>query len=147
LTHLRENAAPIIRYQIGDIVNIKNGGKYECECGVKLSVLNEIRGRENDLIRSPSGDYVHPEVFDYIMRYQTEIERFRIIEETVGKLRILLQVKKPMREVNIDLLVKKLEEHAGKDFEYIIEQTDSIPNEPGGKFRWVISKLHEKGDL
>ena len=147
LTHLRENAAPIIRYQIGDIVNIKNGGKYECECGVKLSVLNEIRGRENDLIRSPSGDYVHPEVFDYIMRYQTEIERFRIIEETVGKLRILLQVKKPMREVNIDLLVKKLEEHAGKDFEYVIEQTDSIPNEPGGKFRWVISKLHEKGDL
>jgi phenylacetate-CoA ligase len=141
LTHLREKATPIIRYQIGDIISIKNGGNSICKCGMTLSVLDEIRGRENDLIRSPDGNYIHPEVFDYIMRYQTGIKRFRVIEKAIGELLIILEVVEPKKPSDIDELVEKLSEFVGNEINFSIEQTDNIPNEPSGKFRWVISDL------
>lgn len=141
LTHLREKATPIIRYQIGDIASIKNSGESDCNCGMTLSVLDEIRGRENDLIRSPDGDYIHPEVFDYIMRYQPGIKKFRVIEEAIGKLHIMLEVSEPVSVSGIDALLIKLNEHVSNEFDFSIEQTNSILNEPSGKFRWVISKV------
>jgi len=137
ITHLTNYSFPLIRYNLGDIVSLS---KEKCSCRRGLSVLGRLSGRSNDLIRKPNGEYIHPELFDYIMRHQTGVKRYRVIEKTTGHLYLLLEMEHPLTEKQKNNLNKNLVHYIGDNFKIEIEVRKKIPNDPSGKFRWVISQ-------
>ena len=137
VTHLESHAFPLIRYKIGDLGILSDT---PCACGRGLSVLKQFAGRANDLIQKPNGEYVHAELFDYVMRYQEGVRRYRVIEEGVGHIRMLLETGHALSSQKKESLQANLRKHIGAEFRVDVEETDHIPNEPSGKFRWVISK-------
>jgi len=137
LTHLTNFGFPFIRYNQGDIVSLSSE---KCSCGRGLSIIRSFSGRSNDLIQKPNGEYIHPELFDYIMRYQPGVSRYRVIEESTGHLRLLLEMDKPLSKNQKENLHKGLLDYIEPDFKIDIEVTERIPNDSSGKFRWVISQ-------
>lgn len=139
ITYLTERSLPIIRYDLGDIIEVSEHDN-ECDNGITLKTFKKITGRANDLIKSPTGKYVHPELFDYTMRYFPGIERFKIIEKDIGILHVLLQSKDEIDEKRIDGLLEELNERMGGGFNLTCDVVPLIENEPSGKFRWVVGK-------
>lgn len=137
VTHLESFAFPLLRYKIGDLGKIS---KTPCPCGRGLTVLESFIGRSNDVIQRPNGEPVHPELFDYIMRYQTNIKRFRIVERSLGHLEVLLEITHDFSNNQLHDINKTFQEHLGNDFHITFTPTKMIPNSLSGKFQWVIGK-------
>jgi phenylacetate-CoA ligase len=139
ITVLHERALPILRYDLGDILSL-DSGEQACACGVNLRSLQMIAGRANDLIQSAKGSFVHPEMFDYTMRYFPGVERFRIVELDTGKIEIILQCPNEVKQRQLEKLRQDLLVRLKNEFEVSIRTTPRIENEASGKFRWVIRK-------
>src|SRR5690606_14535407 len=52
ITTLQNRLMPLVRYDVGDIVTLKNG---ECGCGRTLPLMGEIHGRTYEFITRPDG--------------------------------------------------------------------------------------------
>ena len=139
ITVLQERAIPIVRYELGDLVTLEPDEGI-CDCGVNLKSLKVLGGRANDLIQSPKGRFVHPEMFDYTMRYFPGVERFRIVELDIGKIEVILQCPNGVDASRLDWLKQDLLKRLKGEFEVSLSVTPLIRNEPSGKFRWVIRK-------
>lgn len=136
---LHERAIPILRYELGDLVTLEPA-REACGCGVNLRSLKVLGGRANDLLQSAKGSFVHPELFDYTMRYFPGVERFRIVELELGKIEVILQCPNDVESARLDDLKKDLVARLKGEFEVSLSVTPLIENEPSGKFRWVVRK-------
>ncbi len=137
VTHLRNFSFPLLRYKIGDLGRI---GSRHCPCGRRLSVLDKLSGRSNDLLRKPNGEFIHAELFDYVMRYQRGVKRYRVIEKERGHLSLLLEMDGELSNSQKNDLLDKLHAQVGDAVRCDVSRVDRLPNDPSGKFRWVIAK-------
>jgi phenylacetate-CoA ligase len=139
VTGLVNQSFPLIRYKLGDIVQFSQSDTV-CACGRQLAVLDKLIGRSNDLVRKPSGEYIHPELFDYVMRYQSGVRRYRIIEKDVGYLEVQLEMSGELHPAQRDDLRRGLEKSIGEDVTFEITSVPRLESDPSGKFRWVVSR-------
>ncbi len=138
VTHLRSFGLPLLRYRIGDVGSLSTE---RCSCGRELSVMKSLVGRDNDLIRRPNGEYVHPELFDYIMRYQPAVRKYRIVETGPGQITVKLETRRPLTSSEGAKLEKQFTEHLG-DMHVELSVVDHLSPDPSGKFRWVVGRGH-----
>jgi phenylacetate-CoA ligase len=87
VTVLHSQAYPIIRYQLGDYASLSDA---ECECGVRLSLLESIVGRTSGVIVTPQGRCFHSIVLYYVMKDYAEkfggVRQFRVRQTHVDRL-------------------------------------------------------------
>jgi phenylacetate-CoA ligase len=143
-TSLFNYAMPLIRYAIGDI-GIPSDGV--CGCGRTLPLMKMVEGRKDALLLLPSGQMLTPRAFTYAVhdfRFYPEIEKFRIIQNTVDSFEFNLKMKNPA--LPQDMLRRELYRHLsslldlqGARFE--INFVDDIPLDKNGKLSIVVSKL------
>lgn len=69
LTSLFKEAAPVIRYRIGDIASIVPG---TCRCGRTLRRLSKVKGRLDDMVKI-KGVPVYPTAIDAVLRSFPEL--------------------------------------------------------------------------
>lgn len=138
ITDLFIHSFPLIRYQLGDYL--------ETETVDGLRVIKKILGRSNDWIvfRDGTCKSFHP--FWKIIRRRPEILQFRVIQESLGLLRIILVKDRSASATNLeDAIVKDLRtEIRDGDIEYKIEWVDEIAPDPNGKLRVLISKVQQQ---
>ena len=75
LTSLTRKAMPLIRYRTGDITRKIEG---ECDCGLKLSRIDYLKGRADDRIIIGAAEKYYPIVFDQILDPIKEIKDYWI---------------------------------------------------------------------
>lgn len=138
ITPLMNLTFPLLRYRIGDLVEVAPGA---CPCGRQLLALKSIVGRDNDLVRKPDGRPVHAELFDYVMRQQPGVRRYRVVQRRADALEVLLETGGGVSPEQLDRLRETLLERVGREFFVEVRVVDRIPNDPSGKFRWVISEI------
>jgi phenylacetate-CoA ligase len=135
-TSLLNYATPLIRYELGDIVEVGEA----CSCGRGLPVLRRIQGRVKALVHLPNGDTCFPNVWNDLMTV-TKIRQFQMIQTSLQDIVLKLVVSAPLDEAERRSVTLAIHEKLLYDFDVEIVYADEIPREPGGKYREFKSEL------
>jgi len=75
-TDMSNRAMFMPRYDTGDLVRMS--GRI-CPCGRGLPLIDEVVGRQNDMVSDPQGASVHSEFFTHMFREDPRIQSFQIV--------------------------------------------------------------------
>lgn len=139
ITHLASTGFPFIRYRTGDM------GIYEeshCICKRNLPVLKKIVGRKSDLIYAQNGAAVHRAEIVKPITALGNIERFQFIQKKMDY--AILKIKgHHLNKQQQEKLLNYYKTLLGEQFTLDIQYVDSIAFESSGKYKFVISELHQ----
>lgn len=75
-TDLSNRAMFMPRYDTGDLVRMSGR---QCPCGRGLPLIDEVIGRQNDIVVDPAGAAVHSEFFTHLFREDGRIHAFQVV--------------------------------------------------------------------
>jgi len=138
LTDLHNYVFPFIRYKIGDRAVM---GQRNCLCGRTLPILEEITGRELDIIRFPNGKEVGGVFWPAILKSKTGIREFQVEQLESDKIAIRFIPGNDFEEVNINYYTDRIQEYSGNDLNISFIKVQEIERVgTSGKFKFVISR-------
>lgn len=88
VTRLDGYAMPLIRYKIGDLGILLPENKYPKERKFQYPLLQQIVGRDTDIVKTRSGKILVVHSFTGIFEYVSEIKQFKIIQNTLDGINI-----------------------------------------------------------
>ncbi|HSQ58145.1 MAG TPA: phenylacetate--CoA ligase family protein [Gemmata sp.] len=139
VTDLTNRAMPLIRYEIGDVVEMSDR---RCKCGRGLPLIERIEGREADYVLTPAGRLISgislTENFALLIPGTAQVQ---IVQESLTELRIRLVADEEFGPASRRKIGELVEETFGPEVRYDVELVDAIPQEPSGKYRFCISKV------
>lgn len=138
LTHLDNWGMPFIRYRTGDVAQPGPAG---CACGRGLATMQKIQGRTTDFIVTPDGRWQHALSVIYVVRDISGVEQFKIVQEEVDEVRVLLTTNEMYPADGDARIVAGFHKRMGEDVRVSVEHMTDIPREASGKFRYVVSKV------
>jgi phenylacetate-CoA ligase len=135
ITDLALNSFPLIRYKLGDILDIENNNG--------LPIIKKIIGRQDDAIIFANGERLPWHIFAVILERQKELKQFRVIQEDYDKIRILATTGSEADKTAVEnaIITDLRQEVRNQDMEYTVDFVDRIPPDPNGKLRLLISKV------
>lgn len=141
LTDLVNLAMPLIRYRVGDVVT--PGGT--CDCGRGLPVLGGVTGREADYVLLPDGGLVSgislTENFALLIPGAAQVQ---VVQESLSRLTVRLVAGEEFSPASERKLAELVRETFGPTVKHDLELVDAIPQEPGGKYRFCVSRPAEE---
>jgi phenylacetate-CoA ligase len=138
VTDLDNYGMPFIRYGMGDVANLTWDS---CECGLGFPRLESMIGRTFDIIRAPNGNMLAGSFWTLLMREVKGIEEFRVIQEKLGEVTFILVTTDEFSDDARRFILKQVRDACGPDMRVKFDLRDSIETAPGGKYRFVISKI------
>lgn len=142
VTNLASGAFPFIRYRTGDLAAFD---LRSCPCGRRLPLLKEVVGRSNDCLTAADGRLVHGSAFNYLLRALPDIQAYKIEQETLSSLRVMLIVGPAFPAGAQEQIARRYREILGPGTEVRVELVTDIPREASGKFRHVVSRVGKDG--
>lgn len=137
-TSLYGFAMPFIRYEVGDIC-VPAGRP--CACGRTLPMIESIKGRANDFIVLPSGRIVASCFLVITMQSIHEVDHYRVIQENKDSLTVQI-VRGTGYDDNTRQRIKEEISSIVHGALYVnLDEMDSIPRDPSGKIRTVVSRI------
>lgn len=137
ITVLHNFATPLIRYEIGDYVEVGP----PCPCGRGLPVLKRIVGRERNLVVLPTGERASSSFFDKEIAKIAPVRQFQLTQKTVHEIEVKLAVARPLTEAEENGLRDRFTERAGYPFDFRFVYVDDIPRSAGGKYEYFLSEI------
>lgn len=138
VTHLRTRGFPFLRYRTGDMAILGKGG---CKCGRGLPLLETIAGRSTDFVITREGKTIHGLALIYVLRELGEIKAFKIIQESLENLRILVVPAQGYHAGIEEKIRKEIIKRLESDVAIEIDTVTEIESEKSGKYRYVVSKV------
>jgi phenylacetate-CoA ligase len=140
ITNLWDRAMPFIRYKIGDI-----GGPSDevCECGRGLPLMEELEGRTDDSLVTPSGKPVLPSIVVPIFFPYPEIDAFQVVQKTREDIRIKIVKGSNYRKDTDSQIIQKFRSIFGSEPDITIEYVEEIKKTPGGKLRCIVCEVSQ----
>jgi phenylacetate-CoA ligase len=139
VTPLRNFAYPLLRYDLGDT---STAPLHRSEQG--FSVLNDVRGRNNDLLLGRDGGVAHSARIDAMFKYQCKnIRRFQVHQKICGEVDVFVELHQSHGSHDIrEHIVRLFVELIG--FPTNVHIVDQIQLSQAGKHRLVVSDLARK---
>jgi len=140
ITDLENIYFPLIRYLNGDMGRSLPG---ECSCGVKLPLMDKVRGRITDIIRLPDGSSVAGDYMTTLFDdFSDVVKQFQVHQHADYSLEIRVIPAPGMANIDsvLEIVRKRLENNIGGQTTVTITKTSTIP-QTGGKLRFVKSDL------
>lgn len=129
-------AMPLLRYRTGDLAIPSNR---ECVCGRKFRIVDQIVGRQDDVLVMPDGRRIGR--LDPVFKGLQSVRRAQIIQENLHRIRVRIAPGKGFMPAHQESIQRELGKRLGADVKCVFEILDDIPVGAGGKFRAVISKI------
>jgi phenylacetate-CoA ligase len=139
LTRLHPGPMPLIRYRVGD-VGIA-GQQTPCQCGRGMDRMQTILGRDTDVVVTPSGNRLIVEFFNGIIDDFPEVNSFQVVQEEISSIVVTVIPRLGYSEEVAKSLIAAMKESGAADLKIRIQAVQAIPLTPGGKRRYVISKV------
>jgi phenylacetate-CoA ligase len=137
-TSLYNYAMPFIRYNTGDIGHIIND---TCGCGRSSKLLKEVIGRQQEILKTPEGNFVHGEFFVYIFKKITGVTEFQVIQKKLENITINMVLEKDFDEKQLDI-IREIVERKSSGWKVEFRYVDKIErNGYAGKYKFVKSEL------
>lgn len=140
ITDLENYAFPIIRYKNGD------RGRYlsrDCECGLPFPIIDSVKGRITDMIKSTNGDTIAGDYLTTIFDdYPEVIHGFQIHQKKDYSIDFLVIPNDKLPESKIII------EYVFDNFKSKLDETQTVSliytrklAHDGGKTRYVVSEI------
>lgn len=101
ITDLHNYAFPLIRYEIGDYGRLLDR---KCACGSSLPLMDSVRGRQTDMIKTPSGYEVYGDYLNTIFdEFPDTIRDFQILQAKDYSIKLFYV---PVPGKDIDTVIK-----------------------------------------
>jgi len=136
-TSLNNFAMPFIRYQTGDMGHIIED---KCECGRESKLLKEVVGRQQEMLQTPEGKYVHGTFFVYVFKKVHGVKEFQVIQKTLERIRILL-----VTDVNFDEkqfeFIRSVAKSKSTQWNIEFEIVNHIERTKAGKYKFIVNEV------
>jgi len=139
VTRLHPGPMPLIRYAIGDLG--LPSALETCPCGRGFPLMDSIRGRDADIIMTPSDNRLIVHFFTGILEHFSEIDSFQVLQRDPKSILIRIQPKTSISENILNQIRSTLAERGAADLAIDFEIVDTIPLPPTGKHRFVINQM------
>jgi len=136
VTGLINNVMPLIRYEVGDIVEFSE--KKECQCGSKFPIISRVEGRVDDIVFSKSGAAVGR--LDPVFKGGQNISEAQIHQLANGNIIVRVVPTELFSDENAEWIKYELKKRVGDGLNIDIQIVHSIELEKSGKFKSVISE-------
>jgi phenylacetate-CoA ligase len=138
LTGLHNYATPLVRYAIGDMVEVAP----PCPCGRGLPSWRRIAGRERNLIAMPDGRRHWPLTGFIACRTVAPVIQFQFVQQTLTSIEARLVVERPLSANEEDRLRELFCTWSGYPFEMGFTYFEKdIPVGSSGKREDFVSRL------
>ena len=137
-TSLHNTGMPMIRYRTSDRTAIKT---QTCACGRKLSLMEDVTTKAEDLLRLRDGRLIPPSVLTHPFKPLDCIEASQLVQTDLDRLVIRLIPRADYNEKHGQKLVSDLKARLGDDMRIDLELVNELPRTAAGKFKWVISEV------
>lgn len=131
VTSFRNLKTPLIRYDIKDSV-LKGKNNIKCACGCQMPIVDQIIGREDDILWTKEKGYVGR--MDTAYKGLQGISRGQILQESPNSLVVNIEVDKSFKQTTIEEFTNNLKDRLGSNINICINIVDEIPLGPNGKF-------------
>jgi phenylacetate-CoA ligase len=135
LTSLNNPSFPLLRYASGDstdtALEIPDRG---------FAVLRNVVGRQNDLIRTRSGRYLHPIRLDELFSRDVKVRSWQVHQRAGGGVWVGLEARVPTSPPDTAALEGEVRELL-EGYPVEVEVVDVLPRTEAGKHRWIRSDL------
>lgn len=126
---------PFIRYRIGDSV-VLGDPAYRCPCGRAFPVVEQIIGRVEDYILTPSGRKVF--MMSNMLDSLPGVLEGQIRQESPDAIRVLLVAARGHGPIKADEVIKRAQTMLGAEMKVLVEEVAEIPRTKSGKLRVVV---------
>ncbi len=141
VTDLLNHAMPILRYEVGDMACW--AGR-DCSCGRGLPLLEKIEGRVADYVVTPNGEWVSGiSLTDHFNTRIPGVIQMQIVQEALDQFTFRIVRGADFGPQSQERICALVAEHFGPEAVYECKFVDHIPQEPSGKYRFCISKVHK----
>lgn len=129
-------AMPLIRYNIGDIATLSEGG---CACGRAAPTVTKIDGRIESYIMTPDGRQLGR--LDFLFKDSAGIEEAQLVQDTLDHVTVRVVRNERFGGDDEGRLVGEMREYLGDVIRIDVEYVEAIEREGNGKFRQIVSKV------
>lgn len=131
-------AMPLIRYDTGDVV-IKS--EKTCPCGRAYPVVKSVRGRQGDVIRTPSQREFGCAILTHLLYGTGHIVESQIIQDRLDQIVIEYVPCPRFAREDLNTFKQLIKKHLPSELDVQLKQVDSIKRTQSGKLRPVVSNL------
>lgn len=140
VTPLINHAMPLLRYRLNDIAQLS----YDtCPCGRSSPLIDNIQGRDSDILRMPDGRHLHSVALCYVNWALTDsgqdVLYFQLRQEALASFSLLVV---PGPSGKTDPFINGVKQLLG-DVTCRAIVVDKIPKTSSGKIRYTVSMVSE----
>jgi phenylacetate-CoA ligase len=128
---------PFIRYRQGD--SVRWSEKTSCRCGRHFPMVEEILGRQDDIIVTPEGDRIGR--FSPGFEAFEGIRNMQVVQTDYDRIVVRIVRPEKFEGEEKERFLQEFSKRLGKSIRVELEYVEDIPREPNGKFRAVISRV------
>jgi len=132
---LGNHSFPLLRYRIEDMTIAPIATP---ESG--FSTLANVLGRDNDILRSRSGKWVHSMAIKHVLECDLRIRRFQVLQSSEGDLDVLVESTSTAKELNVSRLEAIMSDLVD-GYPVRIDVSPQIAGNRAGKHRWIVSHM------
>jgi phenylacetate-CoA ligase len=143
LTTLNNRAMPLLRYETSDLAAPLAG---TCRSGVTLPRMTPVLGRRQDVLRTPDGGLVHPQLFSNVLRQFPAIEWFQVVQQQAEALTLRVVAPGGLPDADQARITRLVRTLSGFDSAVTFDLLSDMPPSRTGKFRLCVSELPQGGD-
>jgi len=137
ITTLHNFAMPLIRYEIGDYAR---AGK-ACACGRGLPVLQEIVGRQRNMLKLPDGSQHWPSFMEDRWVGIAPIRQVQVVQKKLDQIVLRVVAPRPLSPEESARLIDTFKDTLKFPHRIEIERVDSIPRGRNFKFEDFLSEI------
>lgn len=138
-TDLWNYAMPFIRYNVKDMAVRKDSSG--CSCGRGLPVLAEIKGRDADIIVTPSGKRLIVHFFTGYFEYVETVKQFQVEQTKADEIILKLIPNEKFDSDSQEKIKTDMTTYIGRDVNLVIKIVEEIPLARSGKRRFIIAHV------
>ena len=141
ITSFRQWKTPLIRYRSGDWVKLseKSFSYQQCKCGCFMPIVDEIIGRQEDILMTEERGYIGR--LDPAYKGLIGINKSKIIQHSLNRIEVLNVVAPSYSEMVQQKLIRNLRDRLGEKIDINIRIVDEISLGASGKFKAVERKF------
>jgi len=138
-TGFGNEAFPLIRYDIGDVVSVS--GNQHSKCGRGGIILDQILGRNDDYVITPDGRLIGR--LSQIFKDSTNVIEAQIVQHTIDEVIIKIVRSSGYKTKDENDILEKTRLRLGSSIRLNFEYVEQIPRMKNGKYRFIWSDLNQ----
>lgn len=146
ITQYRNEIAPLIRYDTGDIGK-EIVREYSCDCGMSGSILVGFSGRKNDWIVDIHDQKIHSEKFTHKLKYITGLNRYQIVQKKDKSIWVYISLENDFKVNQVDELLIRVKKCIAELVQFngniYVENVGPDYFKMQNKHRWIVCEIHE----